>query len=65
MIVVVVVLDAAARRRVAPCCDQLLSLSQNTFRTATGRLTSKHRVRLSPDHADCPAFLNNNLDPIN
>jgi len=59
------VLDEAARRRVAPYCDQLLSLSQNTFRTATGRLTTRHRARLSPDHADCLAFLNKNLDPIN
>jgi len=48
--IVVAVLNAAARRRVAPCCDQLLSLSQNIFRTATGRLSSKHRARLSPDH---------------
>ena len=56
--IVVVVLDAAARCRIAPCRNQLLSLSQNTFHTATGRLTSKHRARLSPDHADCLAFLN-------
>ena len=63
-IIVVAVLDTAARRHVAPCCDRLLSLSQNTFRTATGRLTSNHRAHLSQDHADCMAFLNKNLDPI-
>jgi len=62
--IMVAVLDAAARSRVAPCCDQLLSLLQNTFRTATGRLTSNHRAHLSQDHADCMAFLNKNLDPI-
>jgi len=38
--IVVAVLDAAAWRRGAPCCDQLLSSLQNTraFRTAASRL---------------------------
>ena len=38
---IVAVLDAAARRRVAPCCDQLLISSQNmrTFRTAASHGT--------------------------
>jgi len=37
--IIVSVLDSAARHRVAPCCDQLLSSSQNTrtFRTAASR----------------------------
>jgi len=39
--VIVAVLDVAARRRVAPSCDQLLILSQNmrTFRTAASHGT--------------------------
>ena len=39
--IIVVVFDAAARRSVTHCCDQLLSLSKNTrtFRTATSRGT--------------------------
>jgi len=41
------------------------SVQSERLFSATGRLISKHRARLSPDHADCLAFLNKNFDLIN